>query len=354
MESFWERMLDARSIYRMLYSLRLIDSLIPAEADAPAVLLEKRLWCRKFYHSGGFKHLYHLLVRPDQVNPPAADKDALKSSIALSLKIIEYFMKGADTDASVSTSGVPPVPAIGAPAPDAAGIAAAQGAVQPSPQRAQMFMSTGTTRQLLASLDLTPFVRTLMLISWNIFGVQETTDDGDVLVVRQAIHLLHTSILANPATLLDAFLKFQVGPSVNTSLFLLKALHAPNQKLRTVLGVGLFELYSALRRHAGLTSFFVKLLASHLPRQEPLPYPVQSYDVYFDLLGRVIKQETASPGSPYLGACSELADAVADAIVSRPLVRCLQLAANSHCSGCRLSSVRRTLPTSFWLACFPP
>lgn len=272
-EIFWSHLLDPSSVFRALYTLRIIASLIPAASDPPEKIAEKKQWCRRFYYAGGFHHLFALLIRDQVAYADPYQRDAWKSCVSHLLTIIHYFMRGAD-----KLSGLPTV----APVADK----------RPS-ERSALLLSTGTSERLVNSVDFPKFVQILLRIIWNA-ATHKALTDADVDVARDAVFLLVTSVLADPSKLLDKLTSLSLvheGVTVSAKRFFIDTLRCEDPRIRKELASGWKELCTKLEaQRKEVLAFFTDLLLENFADNADY---VHRCDEFFDLLVVLIREDIA-------------------------------------------------------------
>src|SRR5687768_4163207 len=71
----WDQLLDARSTFKLLYSLQLIDTLLHAlPTDSEEKKAEKLAWRQKFLTQGGLSHLFKILMTTNFVDKSRGPK----------------------------------------------------------------------------------------------------------------------------------------------------------------------------------------------------------------------------------------------------------------------------------------
>lgn len=66
----WSALLDPKSVFRLLYCLQIIESLVetPASDTFPEEIARRNEWRQKFITYGGFQHLYEVLINTESVD----------------------------------------------------------------------------------------------------------------------------------------------------------------------------------------------------------------------------------------------------------------------------------------------
>ena len=87
----WNSLLDRHALLKLLYSLQIVDELVHQGEDVSTSDQERqRVWCDKFMSSGGFQHLYSILMEAnveEMVSGPLS-----KKCLSLILKLVNFFM----------------------------------------------------------------------------------------------------------------------------------------------------------------------------------------------------------------------------------------------------------------------
>ena len=90
-EVAWDELLDRHAVLKLLYALQIIDTRVKQSDDLSATDIEAQsTWCEAFRSSGGFRHLYSLVMDCDvaeMVSGPLS-----KKCLALMLKLLNFFM----------------------------------------------------------------------------------------------------------------------------------------------------------------------------------------------------------------------------------------------------------------------
>ncbi|KAL6077589.1 USP domain-containing protein [Balamuthia mandrillaris] len=208
----WDQLLNPQTLYKMLYCLQIIDSLmVPSQQPTEQELTEKKEWCRTFYYLSGFHHCFDILVL-DKLQGQE-ESLAFKSCRALLLKIIYYFMRG--------------------------GLVDLPGVQDQTKKREQLVISSDTGQRLIKTVDFPHFVRMMIKIIWDtcrdtrrdlsspIMNESNTAESGarpsdSVQIVQYAMSLLVSSIVTRP-DLLTHFYEYSDSEAT-------KGLHASKEE----------------------------------------------------------------------------------------------------------------------------
>ena len=92
----WEALLDSNSMYKLLYSLQIVNGFIIPHEDSKSEEImdakEKEQWRFKFLEKGGYQHLYDILMQFEHKEENAANT---AQCLAFLLKIIKVFLQAA-------------------------------------------------------------------------------------------------------------------------------------------------------------------------------------------------------------------------------------------------------------------
>lgn len=170
----WRRLLDSSSAHRLSYSLKIVDHLMtPTDSTSLEVT---QAWCKKFFHTGGFFHLYQLLQEM-QVEGIKLKDPHYKACLTLLLAVIEYFVKDQLGNAAVPTA----------------------------PKRS-LALSRTSAELLQKGIDFADFVKSLtnLLVALTYL---KSHDSSDVKLVQHTTFLLISSLISRPE-LLTGFFEF--------------------------------------------------------------------------------------------------------------------------------------------------
>eukprot|EP00005_Dracoamoeba_jomungandri_P011671 CAMPEP_0174268074 /NCGR_PEP_ID=MMETSP0439-20130205/36039_1 /TAXON_ID=0 /ORGANISM="Stereomyxa ramosa, Strain Chinc5" /LENGTH=2490 /DNA_ID=CAMNT_0015356015 /DNA_START=82 /DNA_END=7554 /DNA_ORIENTATION=+ len=305
----WEILLDSRSIYKMLYSLKIIDSLmVPTPDDDEKKMMVKEEWCKKFFYSYGFHHLYKKICSGEFENIDQ-QSDAFRKCLKLLLKIVHYFMKGGLQDKEVAdipmapfaTPSLPPDVVIG-PQP------ADQQEQEKEKRRRELTLSVTTGQKLINSVDFELFVRRLISITWSTCkGFNRHNANQDI--VKYAMSLLNVSIASRP-DLLNHFYHYpnevsetgevlhsnEQKPTIDDFIISVVMEHH-DQKIRQAATNGFYLLATRLTKLdeeyevprdpvSGLLPdrYFLDLLLRHIPGETSTSYTCEEYFKFLTLL----------------------------------------------------------------------
>jgi ubiquitin C-terminal hydrolase len=194
----WKQLLDSSSAHSLTYSLKIVAHLM--EPNESVSLETSQAWCKKFFHTGGFAHLYFLL-KEMQVEGVKLKDPHFKSCLTLLLSVIEYFVKDnlVDLASSKSASG-----------------------------KRSLALSRASADQLEKTIDFGDFVKSLtnLLVALtylkcalyllasalgpfsDILHSFRSHDSTDVKLVQHTAFLLTSSLISRPE-LLEDFFSFQ-------------------------------------------------------------------------------------------------------------------------------------------------
>jgi hypothetical protein len=84
----WNELLDSSSLFKLLYSLQIIESLMYQENPTDKTQLNE--WCRQFVERGGVLHLLQILLNVDFFDEARGNKRI--ACLASLLKVIDFFI----------------------------------------------------------------------------------------------------------------------------------------------------------------------------------------------------------------------------------------------------------------------
>eukprot|EP01087_Luapelamoeba_hula_P010523 TRINITY_DN2786_c0_g2_i1.p2 TRINITY_DN2786_c0_g2~~TRINITY_DN2786_c0_g2_i1.p2 ORF type:complete len:2352 (-),score=229.36 TRINITY_DN2786_c0_g2_i1:29-7084(-) len=270
----WDVLLCPSAMYKTLYCLKIIDSLmaLPEAADE-TVCASQAAWCRKFYHKGGFSHILDMLLHSEL--SASVGSPAFKPCLRHMLKILDYFILGG---LSETTSG----------------------------DRKLLTLSKPTTDSLLKGIDFPMLIHVLIRLLWDLClrMTASTTSEHDVAIVRAAMNLLQAALLSRPE-LLPCFVKFSsticappeeeegsIPWKNETAEFIVGMIMHPDNTIRDIASA----VFSTLCQRLGacevagigrLDTFFMDILLKNLPLEVSTS---DHCDQYFQFLSTLISQ----------------------------------------------------------------
>jgi hypothetical protein len=95
----WSELLDARSLFKLLYSLQIVESLMLQENPTDKSQLNQ--WCLRFVQRGGVPYLFQILMNVDFFDETHGNKRM--ACLASLLKVIDFFV----LTAPISSTEIP-------------------------------------------------------------------------------------------------------------------------------------------------------------------------------------------------------------------------------------------------------
>ncbi|KAL6075441.1 Ubiquitin carboxyl-terminal hydrolase [Balamuthia mandrillaris] len=328
----WDGLLDPRSMYKLLYNLKIINLLMsPSESATEEEIAEKDKWCRQFFYASGFHHLFNMLASCKRKFVEQENISVFKSCLKYLLKIVHYFFKGGLKEQCLAN--IPTTPF--GKDPGALVPSSQQQALPPGAQeigtnnkraRNQLAFSARTGKSLIDSVDFPFFVQTMIQLTWDTCKSSEY-HRSDVSIIKYAMSLLVASIASRP-DLLVYFYHFpyddgskkkkqrqecgdgEKGTPSNShnkndleieSFIVSSVIHHPDSDIRQAVVNGLYQLATELSKlpaeslpapagksHGTPHSYLLELLLANLPAEGAVSHTCQQY---FEFLSQLISED---------------------------------------------------------------
>eukprot|EP01128_Nolandella_sp_AFSM9_P004747 TRINITY_DN218_c0_g1_i1.p1 TRINITY_DN218_c0_g1~~TRINITY_DN218_c0_g1_i1.p1 ORF type:complete len:2392 (+),score=371.06 TRINITY_DN218_c0_g1_i1:718-7176(+) len=289
----YKELLSFQSVFKLLYSLRIIEELAmpaqgPSEASSPA-----RAWCKRFFSMGGVTHLYDLVRTLDQ--QLAVDSSVHKSCLILLLQLLHFFL-GASSSASRELPGLFQHQST----TDTGNILA---------------LSTGSQANLRSSIDFIQYVEVLLSLCQRVLehSLVATAEEADNQLVEHALFLVGAAMSSQPQ-LMAAIIALE---SLDFSQLVLSSLlRCPVDSLRDRFARGWRHLAvaecAADEQHP--VSFFLALTLAHFPFGGDPTAPV---DEFANFLAFLLEQQ-AELSLPMPSSQEELFVKFTAELIARP------------------------------------
>lgn len=304
----WDELLNPNFLYKMLYSLKIINTLMTPSSDAnEEEIVEKEMWCRKFFYAYGFHHLFKMLASNNQFHRQQ-DKNSgvYKSCLKYLLKIVHYLIKGGLKEKSFAN--IPSTPfgievGHGSRSIHAASNNSANSDNNGKQARRELAFSATTGKKLIDSVDFPIFVRTMIDITWTVCKGYPPHPD-DVQVIKYALSLLVASIASRPDLLANFYNYPHSADSPDggkeiEEFIIGVVMNHHDSRIRQATANGLYQLAYELRnvpedqlpKPKGTTYtpsvYLLELLLAHMPPEDS---PNVTCEQYFKFLNHLIRE----------------------------------------------------------------
>ena len=306
LSSGWDALLDPTSVYRLLYSLQIIDTVLFPVQEGEDVRARTE-WCRSFVTAGGVEHLYSIFTSDALAVGSGGDSEEhAQGALSLVLKILELFLRGslgsARRPGSGSTGLTPRSPAAGATTPtfasallspaaaetsdndkQAVSFAAGIEAFMASPEVCSRISQTISVQQMVPSL--LELIRTTATL--------ETPSLATTEVTAFSMRLLVLCLVSQPSLV---GLLYDVA---SDSFFSATLIEASDAGVRAEVAVGLYNLCRGIETAPGALDPPGTFVRSALLRLVPDPSvadAMDQYGEYFSLLVQLLEDALGGGG----------------------------------------------------------
>ncbi|CAG9332998.1 unnamed protein product [Blepharisma stoltei] len=280
-EADWNSLLDKSCMYKLLYSLQIVNSFILLPEDSTQTheeIEERQSWRAKFLDLGGFHHLYSILMNSQQFQMSSEQYKSNAKCVGFLLNVVKLFIQAA---------------LLSEPCEDLQNIFSPEKLKKSNSQGKDSNileeelpslirkMSGGAAERMIEEIDFNGLISKLIeLISENI---QLSHENEAVLLIESALDLLLPIVIYKPNLLCDLYEKESFKQLIIASLLVTE-----NSSIRETMKNTLSTISETIKNPPnGIEppkEFLLKILLEKIPKDS-----TSICDEFFDLLTIIIE-----------------------------------------------------------------
>lgn len=290
-EPQWDSLLDPSCMYKLLYSLQIVNSFIsPSDHTASTQELEERQdWRKRFLDLGGFKHLYNVLLNTSHIHLLAGDQQQNNAKcLGFLLNVVKLFIQAAlltepceELRMIFSPQASPGKKNAGffcSPSKNEKELEAAQFNEQEFPLLVRE-MSYGAANRVLDETDFCALVDKLLDIVSDTLKIHK---EGETFkVIESAMDLLVPILISKPELLSNLYEREDLEEIIIDSLLY------KDEPTRTAFKMAISTLSDTVHKTPALSPSPARFFLEKLLTKIPIEYGTSSTQ-YFELLDKLI------------------------------------------------------------------